>query len=213
MNKVLFLTGYYGSGKSELAMNLALKYQVDTLVDLDIINPYFRTREMESFLREEGIEVISSDLEGQAHLDMPYISKKIYNPIHKQERVIYDLGGNDQGAKLMRQFEDYRDIDYDLWLVVNVYRQETDDAEKIMSLINRIEGTSGFKVTGLVNNSNMLKETTAEDIMTGQHILEEVSNKLGLPIALTTYWQGFKEDLNVSNETLEIKLFFRKNWF
>jgi hypothetical protein len=215
MKKVTFITGYYGSGKTEISVNLAIQNKINTIVDLDIINPYFRTRELEGFLTEKGIDVISSDVDSKMHLDMPYISKRIYNPLYNDDKtVIYDLGGNDQGAKLMRQFDDFRDIEHDLWLVVNVFRSETDDAEKIIRLINRIEGTSGFKVTGLINNSNLLKETTLEDVYHGQSIVEQVHDALAIPVVYTTVWEGLNtSDLSVSNETLNIKLYFRKNWF
>jgi hypothetical protein len=215
MKKVTFITGYYGSGKTEISVNLAIQKQIHTIVDLDIINPYFRTRELEAFLTEKGIDVISSDVDSKMHLDMPYISKRIYNPLYNENKtVIYDLGGNDQGAKLMRQFDDFRDIEHDLWLVVNVFRSETDNAEKIIQLINRIEGTSGFKVTGLINNSNLLKETTLEDVYHGQSIVEQVHDALAIPVVYTTVWEELDtSDLSVSNETLNIKLYFRKNWF
>lgn len=215
MKRVTFITGYYGSGKTEVSVNLAIEKQIDIIVDLDIINPYFRTRELESFLKDKGIETISSDVDAKMHLDMPYISKRIYYPLYSEnKRVIYDLGGNDQGAKLMRQFDDFKDIDHDLWLVVNIFRSETDSAEKIMQLINRIEGTSGFKVTGLINNTNLLKETTVEDILHGQSIVESVEKALAIPIVYTTVWEAIdSKDLSVSNETLKIKLYFRKNWF
>ena len=215
MKRVTFLTGYYGSGKTELTMNLAVKHQVNTIVDLDIINPYFRIRELEKELEKLGIETISSDMDGKMHLDMPYISKKIYTPLmRKDQTVIYDLGGNDQGAKLLRQFDDYHDIDYDLLLVINIFRSETNSEARITQLIRRIEGMGGFKVTGLINNSNLLRETTVEDIMQGQEIVEKVSKKLNIPIVLTSYLEDIDDsDLNVSNETLKIKLYFRKNWF
>jgi len=214
MKRVTFLTGYYGSGKTEIAVNLAIKHKVDYLVDLDIINPYFRTREMEEMLFTHGIETISSEMDGKMHLDMPYISKKIYLPLNQEnKRVIYDLGGNDLGAKLLRQFDEYRFLDMDILLVINVFRTETSNEEKIIQLIHRIEGTGGFKVTGLINNSNMIKDTTVDDILFGQKIIENVGKKLDLPVVLTSYWNQIKQDVHVSNETLSIELFFRKNWF
>jgi hypothetical protein len=213
MKRVVFLTGYYGSGKSELAMNIAIQKKYDTIVDLDIINPYFRTREMEDVLKSHGIDMISSDVDAKMHLDMPYISKRIFNPLYNEKhKVIYDLGGNDQGAKLLRQFDDYRDIDYDLFLVVNIYRSETDSAQKIIELVNRIEGMGSKKITGLINNSNLLRETSEEEVMQGQEIVQEVSDKLEIPIIFTSYWDQLNLDLNVSNETLKINLYFRKNW-
>ncbi|MFW5888970.1 MAG: ATP-binding protein [Bacillota bacterium] len=215
MKRITFLTGYYGSGKTEIAINLAIQKEVDIVVDLDIINPYFRSRELEELLAEKGISLISSDMDSKLHLDMPYISKKIYQPLNNHnKRAIYDLGGNDQGAKLLRQFDDYHEEEYDLLLVVNIFRTETDSADKIIQLINKIEGISGFKVTGLINNSNLLKDTKIEDILQGEKVIQSVCNKLNLDIVYTSYWEELNDDnLDVSGETLKLKLYFRKNWF
>jgi len=214
MKNITFLTGYYGSGKSELAVNLAIKEKVDYVVDLDIINPYFRTREQESLLKEYGIETISSDLDYKIHIDMPYISKRIFIPFNnKGKKAIYDLGGNDQGAKLLRQFDNYHEADIDLYLVVNVYRDESSSVEKIIQLINKIEGMSSFKITGLINNSNLLRETTIEDIFYGEKIIKEVSKIKKLPIIYTAIWENINADnLVFQGETLKLKLYFRKNW-
>jgi len=214
MKNITFLTGYYGSGKSELAMNLSIKEKVDYVVDLDIINPYFRTREQESLLSQFGIETISSDLDYKIHIDMPYISKRVFIPFNNQEkRAIYDLGGNDQGAKLLRQFDNYHDTEIDLFLVVNVFRPESGDPEKIIKLINQIEGMSGFKITGLINNSNLLRDTTIEDILFGEEIIKEVSKKKNLPIVYTAVWENiYADNLVFQGEILKLKLYFRKNW-
>lgn len=214
MKNITFLTGYYGSGKSEITVNLAIKKQVDYVVDLDIINPYFRSREMEKELQKYNIQSISSDMSARMTLDMPYISSKIFKPFHDQtKKAIFDLGGNDQGAKLLRQFDDYHHVDIDLFLVVNVYRYETDNALKILKLINKIEGIGGFKVTGLINNSNLLKDTTAEELLNGQEIVKEVSEKSGLPVVYTAVWKSINTNqLNLMGELLEMNLFFRKQW-
>jgi len=123
------------------------------------------------------------------------------------------LGGNDVGAKLLRQFEDYNDTDIDLFLVINVYREESNNSEKIIKLINKIEGTGGFKVTGLINNSNLLRETTLEDILYGEKIIKEVSETTKLPIVYTAVWENlFADNLVFQGEILKLKLYFRKNW-
>ena len=214
MKNITFLTGYYGSGKSELAINLAIKERVDYVVDLDVVNPYFRTREQEKIFNEHGIEVISSDLDYKMHVDMPYISARVFIPFHNNtKRAIYDLGGNDVGAKLLRQFEDYNYTDIDLYLVINVYREESNTKEKIIQLINKIEGTGGFKVTGLINNSNLLRETTLEDILYGEEIIKQVSKETNLEIVYTAVWENlFADNLVFQGEILKLKLYFRKNW-
>jgi hypothetical protein len=132
---------------------------------------------------------------------------------NKEKRAIYDLGGNDVGAKLLRQFEDYNDQDIDLYLVINVFREDSSSKEKIIQLINKIEGAGGFKVTGLINNSNLLKETTLEDIAFGEKIIEEVALATKLPIVYTAVWEDiYADNLAFQGETLKLKLYFRKNW-
>jgi len=214
MKNIVFLTGYYGSGKSEIAVNLAIQKQLYIVVDLDIINPYFRSREMEDELKKHGIRTISSDLDYKVHTDLPYISRKVFVPFHDHSvKAVYDLGGNDLGAKLLRQFDDYHHIDIDLYIVINIYRQETDSAEKIIKLIDKIEGMGGFKVTGLIDNSNLLRETTLEDVLAGDAIVKQVSKETGLPVVFSTVWDQLdSEGWNLSGELLKLKLYFRKNW-
>ncbi|MBI9010045.1 MAG: ATP-binding protein [Tenericutes bacterium] len=215
MKNITFLTGYYGSGKTEIAVNLAIDLKVDYLIDLDIINPYFRSREMELELNNFNIESISSDRAARMTLDMPYISSKIYKPFKDtSKKAIFDLGGNDQGAKLLRQFDDYHHFDIDLFLVINIYRYETDSVEKISKLINKIEGMGGFKVTGLINNSNLLKDTTTEEILNGQTIVKEVSKQRNLPVIYTAVWEELDtSNLDLLGEVIKLKLYFRKEWF
>ncbi len=214
MKRITFLTGYYGSGKSEVAVNLTVQKNFDILVDLDIINPYFRSRELEEELNKLGIESISSDISSRASLDMPYISSKIFKPFRDQsKKAIFDLGGNDQGAKLLRQFDDYRHVDIDLLLVINIYRYETDSVEHILKLINKIEGMGGFKITGLVNNSNLLKDTTIDHVLEGQKIVEKVSELTNLPVVYTTVWEHVDlKHQNLLGELLKLKLYLRKDW-
>lgn len=215
MKRITFLTGYYGSGKTEIALNLAIKYHADYLVDLDIINPYFRSREAEDFLKEIGIEIISSDLVNGKHSDMPYLSKKIYLPFHQMDKTaIYDLGGNDLGAKIMRQFDREDKQDVDLFLVLNVYREETKDEASILELIEKLERSSGFKVTGLINNSNLLRETTYDDIMTGEAKILSAAKKAGIPIVFTSvYEEIYDEKIVTQGQPLILKLYFRKKWY
>lgn len=214
MKNITFLTGYYGSGKSEIAVNLAIQKKLDMVVDLDIINPYFRSREMEAELAKHGIRTISSDLDYKTHVDLPYISKKVFMPFHDPSiKAVYDLGGNDQGAKLLRQFDDYHDREVDLFIVINIYRMETDSVEKIIRLIKKIEGMGGFPVTGLINNSNLLRPTTPEDILAGDTIIREVSQITGLPIVYTAVWENIDtKDMSLAGERLDIQLYFRKSW-
>lgn len=214
MERITFLTGYYGSGKSEIALNLAIQKQVNYLVDLDIINPYFRTREMEQLLNSFHIQVISSGMEHGMYTDLPYISGKVFQPfILKDKKAIYDLGGNDLGAKLLMQFQDFQDS-FDLLIVVNVFRMETETVEDICRLIEKIENASSKKVTGIINNSNLIHETTIETIEKGDTILKAVSEKTGLPIKYTCIREGIlNEPYRFQGELLPLKIYLRKNWY
>ncbi len=215
MKRITFLTGYYGSGKTEIALNLALAKKVDYLVDLDVINPYFRSREAEKMLSKNGTVCISSDLENGAYADLPYLSKKIFLPFREADtRSIFDLGGNDLGARIMRQFDEEDKADVDLFLVVNVFREETKDEASIIRVIREIEGASGFKVTGIINNTNLLKETTYDEIYFGEAIISEVAKKCDIPIAFTSIYEEIHDpEKKVAGEPLILKLYFRKSWY
>ncbi len=212
MKRIIFITGYFGSGKTEVALNLTEKIKADYLVDLDIINPYFRSREYKDKLTHT--EVISSDLEKDQYSDLPYLSKKIFLPFNQHDsKAIYDLGGSDLGVKVMKQFshEDLRDVD--LFLVINVYRMETNDEASILQLIKMLEQQSGIKITGLINNSNLLKETRFEDIMYGAEIIKNVSRVTKIPLLYTC----IEETLNLNHyglpgDILNLKRYFGKKW-
>ncbi|MFH0993732.1 MAG: ATP-binding protein [bacterium] len=215
MRRLTFITGYYGSGKSEIAVNLAIHNHSGYLVDLDVINPYFRSREMEKPLRENGVDVISSPLKDGIYADMPYLSKDVFKPFYDTESTaIFDLGGNDLGAKLLRQFGQLiADEPVDLLLCVNVFRDDTLSPDPVIALIHAIEAAGGIKVTGLINNANLLRDTTYADIALGEAVLKAVSERTGLPVAFT----GINEKLYdptipVVGEPLILKLYLRKYW-
>ncbi|MBU1145729.1 MAG: ATP-binding protein [Firmicutes bacterium] len=215
MKRITFITGYYGSGKTEIALNLAIQKKLNVLVDLDIINPYFRSRELKTYLLEFGIETISSDLKDGMYADLPYISKRVFLPFQNKElSAIYDLGGNDLGAKLLRQFDNTNNEEVDNLLIINVFREETSTKEKIIQLIHDIEEASGWKITGLIHNSNLLKETSIDDILYGEQIAKEVVKETGLKVIFSC----ISDDINLGKnlligELLPIKIYLRKKWY
>jgi len=215
MRRLTFLAGYYGSGKSEIAVNLAIRNRCGYLVDLDVINPYFRSREMEKPLRDAGVDVISSPLKDGVYADMPYLSKDIYKPFFDREKTaVFDLGGNDLGAKLLRQFRDAAAAEpIDLFLVVNVFRDDTSSPEPVIALISAIEASGGIRVTGLVNNANLLRDTTYGEIAAGEAVLTAVREKTGLPIVLTCIQESaYDPAIKVAGEALPLHLYLRKYW-
>ena len=195
MKRITILAGHYGSGKSEICVNLALKYKLDYLVDIDIINPYFRTRALYEMFKEVGITLVESTIEEKPNSDMPYISRKGVIPfIRKDITAIYDLGGTENGAKVLIQYadsiKDLSEIDY--ICVINIFRLETSSVEKILETITLLEAQTQLKITGLINNSNLINETVEQDIIDGEVIIEEVSRKLNITILYTVVEESRK---------------------
>jgi hypothetical protein len=189
MKRITIITGHYGSGKSEIAINMAISHSLDMLVDLDVVNPYFRSRSAHKVLGENNIELVDSSLAASSGSDLPYISQKGRIPfVNKEKTAIYDLAGSMSGAKVMMQFIDFvGNEDYDMLLAVNVYRPETANKDAILKTVSMIEGASQMKVTGLINNANLMKETQESHLLHGQDVLREVSETLNVPIVMTCH--------------------------
>ncbi|MBQ7077103.1 MAG: ATP-binding protein [Lachnospiraceae bacterium] len=189
--RIRIITGYYGSGKTEFAVNYAYKLakvvKRPCIADLDIVNVYFRSREKTKEMEEAGIEVISSSVV-EDNCDMPALSSKITVPfLDKSYDYIMDLGGSEVGAKVLGRFGDLIDKnEVDFFMVVNLFRPETGNEDEIIHQMRLLEDMSGFKITGLVNNSNLIHETRVEDILEGEAYLKRVSDKTMIPIRYTT---------------------------
>lgn len=215
MKRITFITGHYGSGKSEFAVNFAIQKGVDYLIDLDIVNPYFRSREVEDLLKAHQIKTISSTVEKALGSDLPFISPLVFSPFREKTiRAVYDLGGDPVGARLLRQFGDeIRPDETDLLLAVNVFREATADCNGIMHMIEDIETSGGMKITGLIHSSNLLRDTTYQDLLYGEKVLLEVRKKTGLEILYTGIWEKILNQCGeVAGEVVPLKLYLRKNW-
>lgn len=218
--RIRIITGHYGSGKSEFSVNYAIKVrnEVDgklALSDLDVINVYFRSRERKKELEEMGINVISSSIDAP-NLDVPALSAEIHTPLlNKEYTNIIDLGGDHTGAKVLARYGDMIDKDEcDMFFVVNANREKTQTAEEVVEYINSIETASGMKVTGLINNTHMLKDTQIEDIEKGQNVCMEVSKKLGIPIKYISCIESVADKIpkTFEGEVVPLKLFLRDCW-
>lgn len=215
MKKINIVTGHYGSGKTNFSANLAVslaeKGEKVTVVDLDIVNPYFRTADFTELFGENGVELIKP-MYANTNLDIPAISFDLERIATDEGYLIIDVGGDDDGAlalgRYAKAFEPFSE-QIDFFYVVNRFRYMDDGVEECSALLPEIERCSRMKATAIVNNSNLGKETTAETIKEGIIFAEKVSEKTGLPIFCTTALP----DIKVSGENIiQNKLFVKPVW-
>lgn len=204
MNKFKRLTllcGHYGSGKTNVAVNLAfyLKEQYNNVVvaDLDIVNPYFRTKDSIDDFKARGIELICSEY-ANTNVDIPALPANMYRlTADKDITAVIDVGGDDRGAYALGRLvpEIKAENNFDMLMVINGYRPLTPDAQSTIEVMREIETACGLKFTGLVNNSNIGEETTAEDIIKSIGYANEVSQASGLPIVMTSVKRELYDEL------------------
>ncbi len=200
--RITVLCGHYGSGKSNIAVNMALemkkRYDKVTLADLDIVNPYFRSVDSRAELEQAGIRVIASDFVN-TNLDVPALPSEIYSLCDERDyRVVIDLGGDDRGALALGRLRNkiLAENDFDSFFVLNCYRPLTRTPQEAVEVICEVEAASGLPVTGLVNNSNLGAETNGETVLASVQFAEEVSKLTGLPIVLTSVDETLTDELN-----------------
>lgn len=218
--RIRLFIGHYGSGKSEVSINYVtkLREQVDgevALADLDVVNVYFRTREKKDLMRQLGITPIDSSIETTT-LDVPAVSAEVTRPIHDMKvNYVIDVGGDNVGGRVVGRFaEQFKQNDYDMFYVVNANREKTQTAKEVLGYIDAIEASSKLKVTGLINNTHMLRETTVEDILKGQEIAREVSKIRNIPIKYVCCLENLVDKLptGLEGDILPIKLYLREDW-
>ena len=195
LKRLTILCGHYGSGKTNVAVNIAaeLKKSHDsvTVADLDIVNPYFRTKDSAAFFEEQGIRLICSAY-ANSNVDIPALPQEMYALTDDRSMTaVLDIGGDDRGALVLGRLAPkiLLENDYEMLMVINCYRPLTRDAASTMEVMREIEFAGGIRFTGLVNNSNLGAMTTAEDILASRDYAEEVSGLSGLPVVMTTVRQ------------------------
>ena len=217
--RIRIVIGHYGSGKTEFSMNYAVKLAEQgkkvALADLDVVNMYFRSREKQEYLQSLGIKVISSSVNAPA-LDIPAISAEVYTPLEDESyEAVLDVGGNPAGARVLGRYKKFLiDGAYDMFYVLNANRPETSSADQAIQFLKAIENTAQAKVTGIVNNTHMLKSTTVDDVLKGQKLAIEVSQKTGIPISYIAALENVARDLpsDLKGEIFPINLYMREDW-
>lgn len=216
MKKITIITGHYGSGKTNLAVNLALQLadagEKVTIVDFDIVNPYFRTADFAKLFAEHGVTLAAS-MYANTSLDIPAISFDMERMAYEPGYLIVDVGGDDAGAiglgRYAEGFSAYVPEQLDMWYVVNRYRYLTEEPQETLELMYEIEAVSRMRHTGIVNNSNLGRETNAETILQAMPYAEEIAKQAKLPLVGTTY----RKDLAVSvPDGMPVEVFVKPVW-
>jgi cellulose biosynthesis protein BcsQ len=194
LNGLVAIVGNYGSGKTEVSINLAVNHRRTGLnvciADLDLVNPYFRTREARTTLTNLGINVILPP-EQYLQADLPVLSPTVAGMIRESaELMILDVGGNDVGALVLSTLADaFAGRKVQMLQVVNPLRPQTSTVSGCATMRNEIEKAAQLKVTGIIGNANLVNETNTEDIYNGYEFVQTVSRESGLPLAFITVSQ------------------------
>ncbi|HJV31239.1 MAG TPA: hypothetical protein VJ558_03525 [Bacillales bacterium] len=189
---LLILIGHYGVGKTTLAVNLAYNFvhkhhQPISLADIDVNNPYFRSRDWLTKLEENQVNVIMPELE-IAYAEMPFLPKGIYSAIqNREQKLILDVGGNDVGTTVLGSLaEQIKQVPYSLYFVVNTFRPGTETKDDIIEKYHQLESISRLQITHILNNSNIGAYTEASDIIESEAIVLAAAKELGVPFLGTT---------------------------
>ncbi len=190
--RLTILCGHYGSGKTNVAVNLAFKLREQhtrvTVADLDIVNPYFRTKDSMKEFDERGIRLICSPY-ANSNVDIPALPQELYSVTDdKEQTVVLDIGGEDRGAHALGRLAEQikAEGNYAMLMVINRFRPLTPDAASTLEVMREIETACGIPFTGLVNNSNLGEETTAAVVLDSMTYADEVAKATDLPLVMTT---------------------------
>lgn len=201
MKRITLFAGHYGSGKTNIAVNYALKLHREGLevkiADLDIVNPYFRTKDSAEELNEAGIELISPAY-ANSNVDLPALPQEVYGLVqNKNIYAIMDIGGDERGALALGRYRPYilEENNYEMVFVANFYRPLTRNAEEALEVMREIEAAGGIPFTAIVNNSNIGSETTKEAVEKTFEEAERLSKLTSLPILFTSVKKDLAESI------------------
>ena len=215
-HRLTIITGHYGTGKTEFAVNLALALAAGgervMLADLDIVNPYFRSRECRPLLEAAGIRLISTS-QACSDADVPALPAELHAVLEDRTvRGVLDIGGDPSGARVLARYRPkIRGEDYQLLYVVNAARPEVRTAESSAAYLRNIEAVTGLRCGGLVNNTHLCGETAPEDVREGAALAREVSRLTGVPVVCHAAEARFQDRLkDLDPFPMEIRM--KKPW-
>ncbi len=208
--ELTIICGHYGSGKTNLSLNtvlfLARSGFKTTLIDLDIVNPYFRASDSREMLENSGVRVIGPTLAGST-LDVPFLPPEIDGALKGEGHVIIDAGGDDSGATALGRYAGLISLrPYEMIYVVNCYRALSQTPEEALVLLREIETASHLKATSVVNNSHLIGQTEPETILKSVPYAKKVSELSGLPIKFTCVPETLIEKLDIPDAFPVVRL-------
>ena len=190
--RLTLFAGHYGSGKTNIAVNYALYLAAEgkkvTIADLDIVNPYFRTKDSAKELEAAGVHLVSPQF-ANTNVDLPALPAEAYRLVtDKSAYGIMDIGGDDRGAYALGRYVPaiLEENNYRMVFVANCYRPLTRTPEEAIEVMREIEVACGLKFTDIINNSNLASETTPETVLASVAYMEQLSQLSGLPIFATS---------------------------
>lgn len=207
IKRVNIFCGHYGSGKTNLAINYAVSLKEKgldvSIADIDIVNPYFRTKDSDDELKKKGIDVISLPF-ANTNVDLPALPPEAYSLVQNKSRyAVFDVGGDDRGAYALGRYVPaiLEENNYDMFFVANFYRPLTKTAEEAFEVMREIEEACKIKFTAIINNSNLGEETKAKDIIRTFEKAKKLCEISGLPLRFTSC----NESIDLEN-TFKLKL-------
>ncbi|MDI6686689.1 MAG: cobalamin biosynthesis protein CbiA [Desulfobacterales bacterium] len=215
LDGIVIIVGNYGSGKTEVSINLAVNRKRAGLevriADLDLVNPYFRSREAKAQLAELGIEVVVPPMQ-YMQADLPILSPVVAGMIRQPSQLtLLDMGGNDIGANVLAALGDaLRGRKIHVFQVVNPFRPFTDTAEGCLKIRNEIEKASRLFINGIIGNANLIDETSVEDIYTGYDFVLELSKRSGLLLKFVTVAAELMPKINIKHFICPVLLIERQ---
>lgn len=215
--RITILLGEFGSGKTELAINYTLwlkKHGTHTaIVDIDLVKPYFRTRENRNLLEKNGVVVIAPE-EKFAQSDLPIMPAALSQYIFdNQYRVVIDVGGGDSAVVLGQLNQQITEQSYEALLVINSCRPFTQTAEETAIVLRRIEQKSRLKISGLVSNTNLAQETTIHHIRNGIKMIDKISQMTDLPVrwvVIPEWLEG--QEISTKHPIFVLKRYIQYPW-
>ena len=216
MNRITIFVGEFGSGKTELSMNYSIYLKkhgyLSAIVDMDLVKPYFRTRENASLLEEKGIKVVAPD-KNLSNADLPILPSELTRILNDEAyHVVMDVGGGESAVVLGQFRKRLEELNPQVIMVVNTCRPFTSTRDGILSSLKRIEGVSGLTVTGFVSNTNIGQETSAQHVTEGYKLLSAVAQEVQLPLLFTVIPEWLLEDIKLEAPVFVLQPFTRYPW-